>query len=228
MDRERAFPNAAGWPWLVAATATALILTPTLLGLPGSNSLAQVVGPAAPPAGGGQGMGPKGYRSADAHFIVMMIPHHEGAIAMADLALKRARHPEIRALAERIRTSQSQENAQMRRWYGQWFGGPVPVWPGPGRGMGMGMGPGMGMGMGMPGMGTSLLALREASDFDRAFLEQMIAHHRMGVMMASHAQWSTVHSELRELQAAMVKVQSQEIAQMAQWYQQWYGSGSTT
>jgi uncharacterized protein (DUF305 family) len=37
-----------------------------------------------------------------------------------------------------------------------------------------------------------------------------------------------VHPELRELQAAMVKVQSQEIAQMEQWYRQWYGSGSTT
>jgi len=224
MDRVRTLPKAAGRPWLLAATATALILTPTLLGWPGSPSLAQVVGPAVSPAGGGQGMGAMGDRSGDAHFIVMMIPHHEGAIAMADLALKRARHVEIRALAERIRTSQSQENAQMRRWYGQWFGGPVPAWPGPGRGWGMGPG----MGMGMPGMGTSLLALREAPDFDRAFLEQMIAHHRMGVMMASHAQWSTVHPELRELQAAMVKVQSQEIAQMEQWYRQWYGSGSTT
>jgi uncharacterized protein (DUF305 family) len=54
---------------------------------------------------------PMGQRSADAHFIVMMIPHHEGAIAMAELALQRSKRPEIRALAERIRTSQSQENA---------------------------------------------------------------------------------------------------------------------
>ncbi|MFM9046346.1 MAG: DUF305 domain-containing protein [Cyanobium sp.] len=150
-----------------------------------------------------------GQRSADAHFIVMMIPHHEGAIAMADLALQRSQRPEILALAERIRTSQSRENAMMRRWYRQWTGTDVPTWSG------------AGMGMGMPGFSTSLEALRTAPDFDRAFLLQMIAHHRMGVMMASHAQWGTVHPELRELEAAMVRVQSEEIEQMARWYQQW-------
>jgi uncharacterized protein (DUF305 family) len=73
---------------------------------------------------------PMGQRSADAYFIVMMIPHHEGAIAMAELALQRSRRPEIRGLAERIRTSQSQENAQMRRWYRQWYSSDVPTWPG--------------------------------------------------------------------------------------------------
>jgi uncharacterized protein (DUF305 family) len=175
---------------------------------------------------------PMGQRSADGHFIVMMIPHHEGAIAMAELALQRSSRPEIRALAERIRTSQSQENAQMRRWYRQWYGSDVPTWTVQGMGMGggremnMGMAMGMGMGMGMPGFGTSLAALRTAPGFDRAFLEQMIAHHRMGVMMASHAQWGTVHPELRELEAAMVRVQSEEIAQMARWYQQWFGNTS--
>ena len=80
----------------------------------------------------------------------------------------------------------------------------------------------MGSGMGMPGFDTSLDALRAAPDFDQAFLEQMIAHHRMGVMMASHAQWGTVHPELRLLEAAMVRVQSEEIEQMERWYQQWF------
>jgi uncharacterized protein (DUF305 family) len=51
----------------------------------------------------------------------------------------------------------------------------------------------------------------------------MIPHHRMGVMMASHAEWNTQHPQLRELEAAMVRVQSQEIEQIAQWYRQWFG-----
>lgn len=150
-------------------------------------------------------------RSTDARFIVMMIPHHDGAIAMAELALVRAQHRELRALAQRIRSSQSAENTQMRSWYRQWYGANVPAWPG------------MGLGMGMTGPATSLDALRAAPDFDKAFLEQMIAHHRMGVHMASHAQWGTLHPELRGLQQAMVRVQSEEIAQMEQWYGAWFG-----
>ncbi|MFY8147708.1 MAG: DUF305 domain-containing protein [Prochlorococcaceae cyanobacterium] len=173
-----------------------------------------------------------GQRSADAHFIVMMIPHHQGAIAMSELALSRARRPEIKALAQRIVASQSREITQMRQWYRQWYGSDVPSWgigTGYGMGMGMGMGKGMnrgmgmGMGWGMPGFSTSLDALRSAPDFDRVFIEQMIPHHRMGVMMASMAQTNSEHPELRELQQAMVKDQSREIEQMSQWYRQWYG-----
>jgi uncharacterized protein (DUF305 family) len=73
----------------------------------------------------------------------------------------------------------------------------------------MGLGPG-GMGMGQ-------------WESDQCFIEMMIPHRRMGMMMASHTAWNTQHRELRNLQAAMVKVQSQEIAQMEQWYSQWYG-----
>jgi uncharacterized protein (DUF305 family) len=139
---------------------------------------------------------------------------------MAELALQRSKRPEIRALAESIRTSQIQENALMRRWYRQWYGSDVPAWRGASWGSGMSMRPGMGM----PGFSTSLDAMRTATDFDRAFLEQMIAHHRMGAMMASHAELGTVHPELRDLEGAMVRVQSEEIERMARWYQQWFGT----
>lgn len=159
-------------------------------------------------------MGPMGLQSADQHFVVMMIPHHDGAIAMAELALTRAKRPQIKALAQQIKTSQTTENDLMRRWYRQWFGTSVPPWTGGSMGMGLGMG--------MPGMATSLDVLKRAPDFDRAFIEQMIPHHRMGVMMASHAQWNTQHRQLRELEAAMVRVQSEEISQMEQWYREWY------
>ncbi|CAD5953559.1 hypothetical protein PCC9214_02712 [Planktothrix tepida] len=52
----------------------------------------------------------------DQHFTVMMIPHHEGAIAMADLALQRSQHPEILTLAQFIKDSQTREIEKMRTW----------------------------------------------------------------------------------------------------------------
>ena len=45
-------------------------------------------------------------------------------------------------------------------------------------------------------------------------------------MMASHAQWGSVHPELRKLEAAKVGVQSGKIDQMARWYREWCGSGA--
>jgi len=183
------------------------------------------------PGGAAGGPGRMGMGASDQHFIVMMIPHHDGAIAMADLALSQARRSEIRALAKRIKISQTRENAQMRAWYRQWYGQAVPAWP-PGASWGWqgGMGGPMGMGMGGPmGLGmhgaTNLTALRQAPDFDRAFIEQMIPHHQMGVRMASMAQVQAQHPELRQLQQAMVRVQSDEIQQMEQWYRSWYPAG---
>jgi len=174
------------------------------------------------------GPGQMGMGYSDPQFIWMMIPHHEGAIAMADLALNRAKRTEIKELAKSIKASQTRENAQMRTWYQQWYGKAVPSW-GPGTGwgwqggMGMGVGTGGGMDMGMRG-GTNLSVLSAAPDFDRAFIEQMIPHHQMGVMMASMAQTNSQHPQLRAMQQAMVKAQSREIEQMSQWYQSWYGT----
>ena len=193
------------------------------VGLLLGSAAAPLDGLAAPLPSSGMGPGAMGLGAMDQRFIVMMIPHHDGAIAMAELALVRSRRPEIRRLAEQIKASQTAENAKMRLWYRQWFAADVPAWPGTNRGPGMGMGSGMGMVAGMPGMATSLDALKTAVDVDRAFIEQMIPHHRMGVMMASHAQWNSQHRELRDLQAEMVRAQSQEIAQMEQWYRLWFG-----
>lgn len=56
----------------------------------------------------------------DLRFIEAMIPHHEGAIAMAKEALTRAEHPELKNLAENIIKAQEDEIAQMQEWQAAW------------------------------------------------------------------------------------------------------------
>ena len=63
----------------------------------------------------------------DQHFIEMMIPHHQDAIAMADLALSRSQRPEVKKIAEAIKKDQTREIQEMRTWYKQWYGKEVPL-----------------------------------------------------------------------------------------------------
>ena len=56
----------------------------------------------------------------DKAFLSMMIPHHEGAVEMAELALTNAKHDEVRALAEAIIASQTKEINDMKAWQKSW------------------------------------------------------------------------------------------------------------
>ncbi|WP_292063099.1 DUF305 domain-containing protein [Brevundimonas sp. UBA7664] len=52
----------------------------------------------------------------DQAYIAKMIAHHEGALAMAEVALAESRDPEIRRMAEAVRATQTREIAEMRAW----------------------------------------------------------------------------------------------------------------
>lgn len=58
----------------------------------------------------------------DRAFLSEMIAHHEGAVAMAQAALKNAQHAEITTMANAIISAQTAEIAQMKGWQKSWYG----------------------------------------------------------------------------------------------------------
>jgi uncharacterized protein (DUF305 family) len=149
----------------------------------------------------------------DAMFIEQMIPHHNDAIEMAELALAQAEHPEIKQLAAAIKRTQTAENAQMRTWYQEWFGTPVPDTGGLSSMMGGMMGAGV----------TDMAELEAAEPFDKAFIEAMIPHHQMAIMMSRMAGGASGRPEIRGLTSSIIEAQSAEIDKMQAWYDEWYG-----
>jgi uncharacterized protein (DUF305 family) len=54
--------------------------------------------------------------NADVDFRAHMIPHHQGAVEMAQVALKHAKDPETKRMAQKIIDDQEKEIAEMREW----------------------------------------------------------------------------------------------------------------
>ena len=147
----------------------------------------------------------------DKPFIEMMIPHHQSANEMAEIALSRAKNPEVKKLAQSIIEEQTREIEQMRTWYKQWYGTEVPT-----NGMNMGTQSGMDQSMmQMEMMDREMMeSLKNAQDFDREFLRQMTRHHQTATMMAGMVVNSAQHREIRNLAQNIIKSQSAEITQM--------------
>ena len=153
----------------------------------------------------------------DKTFIEMMIPHHQGAVEMAQMAVNQAKNPEVKKLAESIIKDQNREVQQMQTWYKQWYGAQIPT-----NNMNMQMHHGMGQEMMMVMQQQEMMdkemmaALQNASNFDRKFLREMTNHHQMALMMAGMVVDSAVRPETRKLAQSVIQSQSAEIEKMRQ------------
>lgn len=157
----------------------------------------------------------------DAYFIEHMIPHHQDAVTMSELARNRAKKPEVKQLAEDIIQSQTKEIEQMKAWYKNWFGKDIDS-----KNSGHNMyesdvNQNAVLHMGMMGDERDLERLESNEDFDRAFIEHMIPHHQMAVVMAEMLKRSTQRSEMKQLAEDIVTVQNKEIQQMREWLTSW-------
>ena len=167
------------------------------------------------------------HNAVDVMFATMMIPHHQGAIEMSDLALAQASTPAVRDLAGRITAAQGPEIEQMQGWLDRW-GAAMPM-AGAGEDMGHGAGHGTtpetsgpvddaGMGAMMSMSESDLAALRAATgtEFDKLFLQQMIAHHQGAIDMAGVETAQGRNPQALALAAAIATGQAAEITEMQQ------------
>lgn len=108
------------------------------------------------------------YSANDQMFAAMMVPHHEQAIEMSNLALTNSTNPKVLELAAQIKAAQQPEINQMKSWITS------------------SMGSHAGHSMGGMLSQAELTQLRDSAGvaFDRLFLAGMIKHHEGAIEMA--------------------------------------------
>ncbi|TMR37373.1 DUF305 domain-containing protein [Nonomuraea zeae] len=142
------------------------------------------------------------FNDADVMFAQMMIPHHEQAVEMAELAPARATGPEIKELAAKIKAAQDPEIQTMKGWLTGW-GKTAPE---------------DGMGHDMPGIMSqedmTKLKAAKGAEFDKLFTQQMIAHHNGAIEMARTEQSGGSNPEAKELAKSIETTQQAEVEQL--------------
>jgi uncharacterized protein (DUF305 family) len=137
------------------------------------------------------------FSTADLKFAEEMIPHHEQAILMSDIALTNSTSEEVLALARDIKAAQAPEVELMGSWQG--------------------VRTSTHMGHTMDGMlsETEIQNLRDAegATFDRLFLQGMIKHHEGAIKMAQKV-LDSKNAEVAALASAIIDAQEKEIAFM--------------
>lgn len=140
------------------------------------------------------------FSNSDLMFAQMMIPHHQQAIEMSELAQTSAADQRVKDLAAVIASEQGPEIEQMESWL-EATGTPAH----------------MDHDMGMSGMVSEAqmaeLAQASAAEFDRLFLELMILHHEGAIDMAQMIIDSD-NTEVRGLGEAIVASQTEQIGYM--------------
>lgn len=141
----------------------------------------------------------------DAQFIDGMTLHHQGAVVMAEQALKESQRPEIKQLSQNIIATQTAEIEQMAAWRQQWYPDLAPTGGTGGH------------------MGDMQLSSDSSIPFDQRFITAMISHHAGAIDMAQEAQTKAEHAEVRQLAGAIVQAQEAEIQQLQAWQKTWFG-----
>lgn len=193
-------------PAFPAFRVCAILLIALIAARCGGGSSGNPVGPRSMT---GSGMGNHGMGmsfESEFDYLAQMIPHHQEAIAAARVLERDTSRDTMRRFAHDIIQTQTAEVEQMQRWLAAWYGG---------RNASVAYQP----------MMRDLGALT-GDALDRAFLQDMVPHHRMAVMMSQQLIVSGVvtHREVVPFAATIRDVQQAEIRMMVGWLAEWFGA----
>lgn len=165
--------------------------------------------------------------ATDKAFVREMVPHHQMAVEMADIAKMDGNHKQIRALAGRIITAQKAEIATMKT-IARRLGVTPAAMPDGGHMSDRMMADleTLGVSMEDSGMAMNMHHLHGAKPFDRVFIDMMIPHHQGAIRMARAELAKGTDRALRRIARGIVADQAKEIRQMNAWRKAWYGKTS--
>jgi uncharacterized protein (DUF305 family) len=145
----------------------------------------------------------RGFNDADVMFAQMMIPHHEQALELADMALDPTlmASEQVKALASQIKAAQDPEIDVMTQWLTEWD---QPL-----------MDMSEDHSMAMEGMLSidelGALGQLTGEEFDQAWVSAMIAHHKGAIKMADTVKAEGESTLVQELADAIIQAQKSEI-----------------
>jgi uncharacterized protein (DUF305 family) len=151
------------------------------------------------------------FNDADVAFAQGMLPHHQQAVEMAQLAGDRAADPRVKDLAARIEAAQAPEIETLTGWLEDW-GAEAPSSGGMDHGS-MDHGDMGGM---MSNEDMEALANVSGAEFDRTFLEMMVEHHTGAVQMAETEIADGENPDAIAMAEGIRESQNAEISEMQQ------------
>jgi uncharacterized protein (DUF305 family) len=147
----------------------------------------------------------------DRSYLEQMIPHHVGAVQMAQIALTQAQTPFLQELAQNVVTSQNAEIARMRGMAAKLKAAGIPAVP-------------LGLSKAQMGMDHDMSHLIGASPFDVVFVDMMIPHHQGAVTMSDVVFAKGTGAAVRALARQIADSQRNEIRNMRDFRQLVTGS----
>jgi uncharacterized protein (DUF305 family) len=145
--------------------------------------------------------GNSNYTGADIMFLQMMIPHHQQAIDISNLAMKTSKDAELLALAKIIARDQAAEITKMKAWLAD-------------AGAGMDAGHSMdAMGGMLSGAELSALNAEMGTKFDILWLKGMTGHHDGAIHMTTMIRDAS-NPEIKAFGEKVIADQAAQIEQM--------------